>query len=405
MVANRSFPWIFALLAALLLSAACDSTSNATATATADTGTDADTVAQTDAQTDADTDTVADTGTVVDTGADTETVVDTIADTAPFPCDGAPDGTPCDDGDPCTWDDRCLANTCMAGSWDSCLGGSCGPAMPLGCNLEVVGSTAGAPAHVTDWGCTDAPALPGPERVYRFQAPYLLSATVALVPQAEDLRLVVLRPSGGNCEPGSCESSLHLGAAIEADPGEVLYLVVDGEETAGADFKIAIGCPLPTAELACGDGEDNDSDGATDCDDDDCPDDPHCNGTAGVCEYNYFIICGLEEIWSTGSTSASNTNENYACSSEDFSGPEYIYQLRVAEPQTAIATLGDPDPWEPLPTAQILVLEGSCSPEACIAAGTPSVEVSMQADTDYFFIVDATRALSGFFHISIDCQP
>jgi hypothetical protein len=70
-----------------------------------------------------------DTATGNDTGPDSTIVWDTsVADTMtaetqdvpPANCDGRPEGTACDDGDPCTLEDACTSGVCVGGANDPC---------------------------------------------------------------------------------------------------------------------------------------------------------------------------------------------------------------------------------------------------------------------------------------------
>lgn len=362
--------------------------------ATADAPAALDAPAASDATSDATSDAGADTG--ADTGADA------APDTDLALCETAPDGASCDDGDPQSVGDRCLAGRCVPGPYRPVLG-ACGPARPIGCNAEVAETTAGASARVAEWPCGDSP-LAGPERLFAFTAPYLVDVTAALVTDAPDLRLVVAwETAGGGCDPSLCTSVHPLGAAFRVSPGETVYLAVDGAAPEGAAFRLGLGCQGEPREIACGDGRDEDQDGATDCADPDCLDDPHCDGTAGTCEANYLTVCGLDETWSTGSVLAVNRNENYACSEGDFSGREYVYELRSPEAATATARLSAPDPYESVPTQQILVLDGACEPTACVGADPAEVTFDMEPRRPYYVVVDAERGFEGFFHLTVTC--
>jgi hypothetical protein len=191
--------------------------------------------------------------------------------------DGAVD---CDDSD-CFGDPDCVGG-----------GGDCFPAGPATCGGSEASSNngPGSTDDVEDW-CGEGLGLwTGPEITYLYFPEVSGEVTVRLGDLNADLDLTVLiaDPTAlpeDICNPEFCvDAEWRPGAqpetiTFDAFLGSAYIFAIDGWDGAISDFTLEVSCAGgPATEQDCADGQDNDSDGATDCDDPDCWPDPVCLG-------------------------------------------------------------------------------------------------------------------------------
>jgi len=220
----------------------------------------------------------------------------------------AADGSPCNDGDRCTFPDLCTAGGC-AGTYDESIMG-CG----TGDNCDMPGSIESLPFSVVETtaarqhdfatlacdGTADGLGDSFGDMVYRFEAPYDAHFTFELAnrgddPAALDTVLSLWDGCPSSAAGASCveafETAGRGGEAIERfmRTGETVFIGVDGargEPSVGGTYELKIDKGR-RVELDCGDGQDNDEDLAADCADDDCARvDTPCQERAGM-------VCGL----------------------------------------------------------------------------------------------------------------
>ncbi len=107
----------------------------------------------------------------------------------------------------------------------------------------------GSTDQISEYACDTALNESGPEYVYEFVAPVAGSYTFQLTGLSANLDLFVLDDASG-CDPADCiDHSANPGAipetvsVIAANPGDVAYLVVDGESGAISDYTLTAFCP------------------------------------------------------------------------------------------------------------------------------------------------------------------
>jgi hypothetical protein len=133
----------------------------------------------------------------------------------------------------------------------------------------------------------------------------------------------------GNKEPLPMEVLL--------DPG-TYYLVVDGNWAGDeSDYTLTLLFSLvQTDETECSDGVDNDQDGVTDCDDDDCAQTDACRGL--TCDFPYLVNDGVAigvaddglQLSYTGDTSGFSNDYAASCSDASALSPDAVYQFELA---------------------------------------------------------------------------
>ncbi len=187
----------------------------------------------------------------------------------------APDDTLCEDDDPCTGLDRCTAGRCQAGAGQPCTPGSCQPLGVVQCGDVVAGETGDARAtHAVDvYGCGGDPRT-GPEHTYAMVAQWPLRVTARLT---SDVELALFAVQGGaTCEPFACFAGGADEISFTAQAGETYHLVIDGPKGVKGPYALEVACAQGED---CGNGRDDDDDGATDCVDDDCTGVAACHET------------------------------------------------------------------------------------------------------------------------------
>jgi MYXO-CTERM domain-containing protein len=185
--------------------------------------------------------------------------------------DDEPDGdTDCTDAD-CALHPLCLPDACQ-------------DAVVVSCGETVNSNTRQGTQRFDTYGCMTSGIEEGPELAYRLDAPTATPVTVILNHNiGSDLDLFLLPAMGGSCDTTAClDSSLEEWPPERVDfimPADGAYLVVETFNVPNY-FDLSVECGNPV-EL-CEDGADNDDDGDTDCDDEDCATDLVCLGPANL---------------------------------------------------------------------------------------------------------------------------
>ena len=314
------------------------------------------------------------------------------------------DGLACDDGDDCTLGDACGGGDCLPGAEVVCQD-QCAPEWTLSCGGEDTWSTAfGNATDVIDgWpGCAPG-ALEGPEYAYLFTAPYDGEVTVTLVQEDAFTEVLLVSQALGGCEAEACVAWDWTTASTSMIAGEKLYVGVDSAG-AGGGFTIELSC-TPSAETDCGDGVDEDEDGATDCDDDDCAGAPAC--VSQGCPAAATIACGgvdSSATWAAGATTRFDAYDGCADPYE-YPAPEYIYAFTAAADGSVFVTLTD----ESAETDLVILADssGDCLPDGCLAWGLDAASFVAQAGETYYVVVDGYLTDQGSFTVSVACgdQP
>jgi cysteine-rich repeat protein len=158
-------------------------------------------------------------------------------------------------------------------------------------------------------------------------------------------------------------------------------------------------------EHRCADRWDDDCDGALNCADSDCDQDPTCR-TGGLCQTLTNLTCGAVV---TGSTAGGSPQlERYACATETLTGRERAYAF--VAPATGDVTL---TLTSMIPEQRLVVLgsfaSGGCDPlGACLgvstgASGARRVTFHAVAGKRYSVLVDAVGSASGSFSLEVVC--
>jgi hypothetical protein len=162
-------------------------------------------------------------------------------------------------------------------------------------------------------------------------------------------------------------------------------------------------------EARCGDGSDEDCDGAMDCDDPECAADAACAG-AGACGPAAALTCGGGPVSGT-TVGAGNDITDYGCGVYPLTGPDRGYTFTSPVERSVTVTVS--------PSGQKvldLVLLGStatgaCGPaDHCLAAvypGTGDAQVSFRAypGETYHLVVDGYRGEAASFSVQVSCGP
>lgn len=153
----------------------------------------------------------------------------------------------------------------------------------------------------------------------------------------------------------------------------------------------------------CFDEVDNDGDGATDCDDDECTYDPACS----TCGIQVSGTCSTS--WQVFTTRPESAVSGYSCGGGG-DGFEVVYEFSVLE-DTTVTVRADPDDGTfgfGSADVSLYVLEGTCHPDLCIgfaedrgAGGVETVTFEARAYTWYYLVVE--EKVAGDFVLSTDC--
>jgi hypothetical protein len=149
----------------------------------------------------------------------------------------------------------------------------------------------------------------------------------------------------------------------------------------------------------CSNGLDDDQDGATDCADSDCFDNPNC---AHECVAAETISCGDNLSANNGGAGHTDAVDTYdSCTTWDESGPEYTFAFTpdVTEEVTAALTVAGHG------NLDVFVLEddGSCEGTDCIAYGASTVHWTATAGQDYLIVVDGYAGGQDNFSLELLC--
>jgi len=185
--------------------------------------------------------------------------------------DDEPDGdTDCDDAD-CALHPLCLPDACEVASI-------------ISCGDTISGNTRSGTPRFHSYDCVAGANENGPEMAYRLEAPSGTPVTAFLDHAGgSDLDLFLLPAAGVGCDTSTClDTSMEWQPPERVDfimPNDGAYLVVETYDVPNT-FELSVECGNPV-EL-CEDGVDNDDDGDTDCDDEDCATDLACLGPASL---------------------------------------------------------------------------------------------------------------------------
>jgi hypothetical protein len=273
--------------------------------------------------------------------------------------------------------------------------GTCEPLEWIALDASISGSTLGASNEMQIYGCVDF-ELTGPELAYGTSndsgSPQRVTA--ALSTQDADLDLFLLLDS---CAADACAAhSAGLGdeqASAVLAPGAKLFVAVDGFAGAAGPFELALFAEA--VEIDCSDQLDDDGDGATDCDDEDCLGDPGC---PQLCAPDEPLVCGETLAGETaGQLSALDA---YGPGFTGFDGPELVCSF-FQQPGGLLLEL---TLLEAADGQQLFVLSGECSTAATVHAGGQAAQIEPLLGVPLYPVVDGPPAVQGSFTLVAACS-
>ncbi|MFH2005534.1 MAG: trypsin-like serine protease [bacterium] len=155
----------------------------------------------------------------------------------------------------------------------------------------------------------------------------------------------------------------------------------------------------------CGNGVDDDGDGAADCADSDCTSDPACQGP-DACESAGTISCGGQV---SGTTVGGTTDfTGYSCLNQATEqGPEKAYQVG-ASAGTQVTAIMTPNGSGDLDLFLLPPSGGSCSPFSCIDAslnsGSQAEQLTFTVPAGGVFLVVETYDTPSPFTLQLQCS-
>ena len=298
--------------------------------------------------------------------------------------------TDCDDEDDCLGTEACPLPICEP-SWDL----ACGESDAWGNYYS------GHTNQIEDYTCSNW-SYPGPEYTYTFISPVTKTITVTLTEETAATDLMVLAGGGeGLCDPDECLAYGFSTVTFDAEAGALYYLVVDGFAGAEGTYTITVECP-PDVEAICDDGLDDDDDGLTDCDDEDCALSEACLTDCNPAVSPFAVSCGFEEDWFNYGSLSSDKVDNWGCTEDLLDGQEYVYNFTA--PYDAVVTIALTD--ESAETDLLVVPAGDgCAPADCLDHDLSTITFEATAGTLYYVIVDGYQGAEGSYHISFGCVP
>ena len=284
----------------------------------------------------------------------------------------------------------------------------CQPIWALNCGSKDFGSNYGlgnsnaitSYASITEnKGCLDNQwDYSGPEFAYRFDAPGSFNVTVRLTGETSQTDLLILRDEGTGCNPVDCIAWGLKKVTFPAEAGQTYYFVVDGYAGAYGRFDIEVECPS-FIETSCFDGDDNDLDTLTDCEDPDCYQAVEC---VGYCQPAKYVGCGFRDAFANfgwGSTMA--VSEYAECTNYIYNGPEIAYRFVAPYDTQVEAKL-----LLESASTDIVVIEGEqCDPGQCITYGLDSADFQAEAGGIYNIIIDGWQLALGTYLFDLQCIP
>jgi len=310
-------------------------------------------------------------------------------------CQQSPVAGSCQDGNACTTGDRCVDGECVGDGvlgcddTNDCTDDGCDPL--VGCThapnanpcddanrcttddrCEGGQCRGGPPADCADPNvCTDDGCLPATGCTYVFN-------TAAC-------------DDGNPCtQPDQCQSGQCRGGAIVC------------------------------TEDQCGNAADDDTDGATDCDDPDCLDVAPCLPCEPVEPLQCAATWGasVSVVGSTLSPSATDDLVSYPCATGEYRGREYAYVFESRCNQQVVLevssrTPGPASAFLRLRAFQLQDLADRCDARTCLQAGTmeqlstrsrSQLRVAVRKGERYYFVVDGAEDDQGAYDLFLQCN-
>ena len=145
----------------------------------------------------------------------------------------------------------------------------------------------------------------------------------------------------------------------------------------------------------CTNGVDDDNDLAVDCDDLDCLTAPNCPYGA-TCTAATILGCGDSDSWTN--VGGPSNMDFYLCSGWDESGPERAYAFSRPDSGRVVARLS-----EMTADLDLFLLEGACAAYACTDFGGREIDFVASANTTYNLSVDGYLGATSPYTIKTAC--
>jgi hypothetical protein len=335
-------------------------------------------------------------------------------------------GAPCFSGDPCVESAICAGGQCLPATESTC---ACKVGDPLFCSTSKPWSNAafGSTDNIDAWSCSPGD-FSGQEYAFTYFTNTPRSVTVSLKNEMANTHLFLVKEQGIGCQASGCIKSATSKMTFLASPNTTYYVVIDGKNGEGGKFDIKVDCK-DQVETACSDLVDNDTDGLTDCADEDCEATAFCVGekcndgfdddgdglvdcadpdcAAGpdceaACKASANAYCGLSTFWKTDGYGSANSVSNYLCGPAVFDGPEFVYQFNATT--SSIVTVELPQSFD---GHGIFVKQdqgGGCNANSCVAYGVTATQFYAVAGVSYYIAIDGMAGSKGPFHITVKCD-
>lgn len=156
-------------------------------------------------------------------------------------------------------------------------------------------------------------------------------------------------------------------------------------------------------------GSDDDDSGSVGADDDDVvdpvddDDDDSQGGEGGLCNAAVTIACGDTISGDTGSGSATNQIDSYACATWDATGPEQAYAFTALESGPVHASLTDIEEGQDLDIYVLKELGNGCASDDCVGFANEDIEFDAVAGDTYYLLVDGYYGALGSFVLGLTC--
>jgi hypothetical protein len=309
---------------------------------------------------------------------------------------------PCDDGQLCTYGDRCDGAGHCSGTAISCQSD------PAVCGIRRT-------CNGTD---TCTVAMAGPETTCAADGICIVNYRCDGAGQC----VGALRDCNDRnpctfdfCFPfpfiGGCFHEPQDAACSDNDPATIGDACVNGVCVPGArcpsgscDWtrgETCSSCPsdcgaCPSTEVNCTDGWDGDGDGAIDCDDGDCLTVPPCNGA--TCRQDVDVTCGSRLFNRSASGNDVVGTASAACGSRTLGSRDEAYRFYARATRSVTFDVSDGGTSD----LQLYVFDNVCNPTSCTqvvtASGTGDVAltVAVQAGRTYYFVVEQSWGTDSF---------
>lgn len=157
--------------------------------------------------------------------------------------------------------------------------------------------------------------------------------------------------------------------------------------------------PCPPDEIDCQDGKDEDADGVTDCDDDDCLTDARCMPWKCLTSVpDDILACGQARL-----DQPKGIRVNASTCDIEVGDRAWIYQFTSLVDRDATVSITPEKAGE---SFRLFVMEGTCNPETCVGVSAINGEVSFEVHRDwkYYFMIEKVGSGTGGVTTSLNCM-